>query len=102
MVITAHQVPSYIQFVSDAPIGSSSTGGYEIRFQGHLHARWTAWFEGMSVSSDPDGTTLIRGEGIDQAALHGLLRKLADLGLPLVSVTQLRPDQPDPCTTTAR
>jgi hypothetical protein len=67
---------------------------YEIRLQGHLHARWSAWFDGLTVTTEADGTTLLRGDVVDQAALHGLLRKLQDLGLPLLSVTAFRPDQP--------
>ncbi len=60
---------------------------YEIRLQGHLDPRWSAWFDGLTVTSDADGTTVIRGSVIDQAALHGLLQKVRDIGLPLVSVT---------------
>jgi hypothetical protein len=62
---------------------------YEIRLRGHLDSRWAAWFDGMSLSSESDGITVIRGPVIDQAALHGLLQKLRDLSLPLVSVTQV-------------
>jgi hypothetical protein len=76
--------------MTEAPTAKSSTGQYEIRLQGHLHARWTAWFDGLSVTNESDGTTVIRGEVVDQAALHGVLRKLADLGLPLLSVTAIR------------
>ena len=66
-------------------------GQYEIRLKGHLEPRWVAWFDGLSLTQDSDGTTVIRGEVIDQAALHGLLSKVRDLGLPLVAVTQLNP-----------
>lgn len=62
---------------------------YEIRLKGHLDSRWAAWFDGMSVINESDGITVIRGPVIDQAALHGLLQKLRDLNLPLVSVTQV-------------
>jgi len=64
-------------------------GQYEIRLKGHLGARWTAWFDGLSLTQESDGTTVIRGSVIDQAALHGLLSKVRDLGLPLIAVTQL-------------
>lgn len=66
-------------------------GQYEIRLKGRLEPRWVAWFDGLSLTQAGDGTTVIRGEVIDQAALHGLLSKVRDLGLPLVAVTQLNP-----------
>ncbi len=73
---------------------------YEIRLAGHLDARWAEWFDGLAVSRDIDGTTVIRGPITDQAALHGLLQRVRDLGLPLVSVTRVDTDQPAPPTTT--
>jgi hypothetical protein len=78
------------------PPQTPATGSYEIRVKGRLDDRWTAWFDGLSLTHDTDGTTLIRGSVPDQAALHGLLHKLRDIGLPLVSVTQADPDQPTP------
>lgn len=60
---------------------------YEIRVTGHLARRWDAFFDGMSVTPQDDGTTSIDGPVADQSALHGVLRKLSDLGLTLVSVT---------------
>jgi hypothetical protein len=69
-------------------------GRYEIRLKGHLDNRWTAWFDGLTLTHDSDGTTIIHGLVADQAALHGLLQKVRDLGVPLVSVTQVQPDQP--------
>jgi hypothetical protein len=68
---------------------------YEIRLKGHLDSRWAAWFDGLSLSNSSDGTTIICGPVTDQAALHGLLQKVRDLGLPLVSVTQVQPGQPE-------
>jgi len=65
---------------------------YEIRLKGHLDARWSAWFEGLSLTHERDGATVIRGSVIDQAALHGLLNKVRDLGLPLIAVTQVDPE----------
>jgi hypothetical protein len=76
-----------------------SSGRYEIRFHGHLHSRWAGWFDGLMVTNEGDGTTLVVGAVTDQAALHGLLRKLHDLGLPLLSVTRLGPDKPEPTAT---
>jgi hypothetical protein len=77
-----------------APVRSEAER-YEIRLTGHLDARWTDWFDGLTVSYDSDGTTIIGGQIVDQAALHGLLQRVRDLGLPLVSVRQVEGDQPD-------
>lgn len=73
-------------------IGGSMASGrearrYVIRIKGHLDTRWAAWFEGMSLTHAPDGTTTLDGIVADQAALHGLLQKLRDIGVPLISVT---------------
>lgn len=70
------------------PTGDPDAGTYEIRLTGHLGARWAAWFDGLTVSHEGDGTTVISGPVADQAALHGLLHRVRDLGLPLVSVTR--------------
>lgn len=67
-------------------------GRYEIRVKGHLSSRWAARFDGMTLTHDGEGATHIEGPIVDQAALHGLLRALHDLGLPLLSVTQVEPD----------
>jgi hypothetical protein len=66
---------------------------YEIRLIGRLEPRWEAWFDGLSLTQENDGTTTIRGPVVDQSALHGVLRKLRDLGVPLISLTQVEPDQ---------
>jgi hypothetical protein len=71
------------------------SGRYEIRLKGHLDSRWAAWFDGLSLTNESDGTTIIHGPVADQAALHGLLQKVRDLGLALVSVTQVESDQPN-------
>jgi hypothetical protein len=70
-------------------------GRYEIRLTGHLDARWATWFDGLTVTQEPDGTTVIGGSIVDQAALHGLLQRVRDLGIPLISVTRSEPDRPD-------
>jgi hypothetical protein len=75
-------------------------GRYEIRLRGHLDARWAAWFDGLTLTHGADGTTIIDGPVADQAALHGLLQKTRDLGLPLISVTQVEPGHPRPATGT--
>lgn len=68
-------------------------GRYEIRLKGHLDTRWAAWFDGLSLTHHSDGTTVIHGRIADQAALHGLLQKVRDTGLPLISVIGSEPDQ---------
>jgi hypothetical protein len=68
-------------------------GLYAIRIQGHLDARWAARFEGMTLTPEDDGNTLLTGPVVDQAALHGLLRKVRDLGMPLIAVTRISPGQ---------
>ena len=71
---------------------------YQIRIKGHLGCDWTDWFEGLTITLEDNGETLITGPVIDQAALHGLLKKVRDLGLPLVSVSPAelgKPDQTD-------
>jgi hypothetical protein len=74
--------------MSEHSTGHLGSAAYEIRIQGHLEARWAAWFDGLSLTNEPDGTTLVSGPVADQAALHGLLQRVRDTGLPLVSVTR--------------
>jgi hypothetical protein len=68
---------------------------YEIRIKGHLDDKWADWFEGLTITREDNGETLLIGLVVDQAALHGLLRKVRDLGMPLLSVTRVRPNQAD-------
>ncbi len=70
-------------------------GFYEIQIKGHLDDRWSDWFGGMTVTLEENGNTLITGPLVDQAALHGLLKKVRDLGMPLVSVVPIEPGQSD-------
>ena len=79
--MSTHHIDSYVAFVQ-----------YEIRVKGHLDSRWAAWFDGLTLTRVDGGITVIRGPIIDQAALHGLLQKLRDIGVPLMSVTQLQPE----------
>ena len=69
-------------------------GRYEICVKGHLGTRWDAWFDGLTLTRVSDGTTIIEGPVADQAALHGLLQKIRDLGLPLISVNHVGPGHP--------
>lgn len=66
---------------------------YQIRIRGHLDSQWTDWFEGLSITLEENGDTLLSGPVVDQAALHGLLKKVRDLGMPLVSVHQSQFDE---------
>jgi hypothetical protein len=68
---------------------------YEIRLKGHLDDRWATWFGDLTLTREDNGETLLTGPVIDQAALHGLLRKVRDLGMPLLSVTRVRLGQDD-------
>ena len=100
---TAHHIASYGPFVSPPDRTTGTTPGvsateltsiprYEVRVRGHLGSQWTAWFDGLRLTTEDDGITVIRGPVVDQAALHGLLQKLRDVGIPLISLTQLPPD----------
>jgi hypothetical protein len=71
---------------------------YEIRLQGRLDDRWSAWLDGLDLSRTQDGATVLRGPITDQAALHGLLAKVRDVGLPLVSVTRMDAPTQHPST----
>jgi hypothetical protein len=68
-------------------------GRYEIRLKGQLDDRWSDWFGGLTITLEEDGETLISGPVVDQAALYGLLKKVRDLGLPLVSIVPVEPAQ---------
>jgi hypothetical protein len=68
---------------------------YQIRIEGHLGSQWTDWFEGLTITLEEDGDTLLTGPVVDQPALHGLLKKVRDLGIPLLSVNRAEPSQAD-------
>jgi hypothetical protein len=69
---------------------------YKIRVKGHLDGRWSEWFDGLQITNLEDGVTVLSGEIVDQAALHGVLNKVRNLNLPLISVTSVDPDQQEP------
>ena len=105
VVITTHHNGAHCPGVTnDESITRSPSGAtdadhtdipqYEIRVKGHLGSRWTAWFDGLSITNEDGGTTVISGPVVDQAALHGLLHKLRDAGISLVSLTELPPGAP--------
>ena len=68
---------------------------YQIRIKGHLGPQWTEWFEGLTITLEENGDTLLTGPVVDQAALHGFLKKVRDLGLPLLSVNCVEPGRQD-------
>ena len=74
----------------DTPTSNAKV--YEIRIKGHLETRWVKWFDGLTITLEENGNTLLSGPVADQAALHGVLKKVRDLGLPLLSVHSVEPD----------
>ncbi len=68
---------------------------YQIRIKGHLGRQWTNWFEGLTITALDNGETLLTGSVVDQAALHGLLKKVRDLAMPLLSVNRVQSGQAD-------
>ena len=68
---------------------------YQLRIEGYLGRQWTDWFDGLTITLGEDGNTLLTGAVIDQAALHGLLKKVRDLSMPLLSVNSVEPDRQD-------
>lgn len=67
---------------------------FQIRIKGHLSQQWTDWFEGMTITLEEDGSTLLSGSVLDQSALHGILKKIRNLGMPLLSIHSVDADQP--------
>ncbi len=67
---------------------------YQIRLKGHLNSEWADWFDGLSITREDNGDTLLTGAAIDQAALHGLLKKIRDLGLQLISINPIERVRP--------
>ena len=74
---------------------------YQIRIEGHLDDQWTGWFGGMTITQEENGDTLLTGPVADQAALFGLLKKVRDLGMPLVSLNRVEPCKPDMSSTSS-
>jgi hypothetical protein len=88
-VVTAEDRPPSTPIADHGPVPQ-----YAIRVKGRLASRWSPWFDGLSLTDEADGITVISGPVVDQAALHGLLQKLRDIGIPLVSLTRLSSDGP--------
>jgi hypothetical protein len=76
------------------PMDEGGRETYEIRLKGRLDARWADWFDGLTLTQESDGSSVLRGSVADQAALHGVLSRVRDLGLPLVSITRTEAAQP--------
>ncbi len=87
MVRRAHHIAAYLRDMQ-----TNEGGSYEIKLKGHLNPRWADWFDGLTLTQESDGTTVLSGPVVDQAALHGLLGKVRDLGVPLIAV-QRRTEQ---------
>ena len=83
--MTAHDRSA--QTTAGTPLDDGSAQHCAITVQGHLAPRWSTWFDELELTRNDDGTTVISGPIVDQAALHGLLQKLRDLGIPLISLT---------------
>jgi len=79
----------------NSPTAPGQPPVYQIRLAGHLGNDWADWFEGLTLTLEDNGETLLTGPVLDQAALHGVLRKVRDLGMPLLSVICVKPDEAD-------
>jgi hypothetical protein len=77
---------------NDSPDTNSEPTAYQIRIKGHLGAQWSDWFEGLTITLEEHGDTLLSGPVADQAALHGLIKKVRDLGMPLISIMGVEAD----------
>jgi len=93
--MTGHKRYKVMSNNSDPRTNPGQPVVYQIRIKGHLSSQWTGWFEGLTIALEQDGDTLLTGPVIDQSALHGLLKKVRDLGLPLVSVCPVESGQTD-------
>ena len=93
--MTGHKRYKVMSNNSDPRTNPGQPMVYQIRVKGHLSREWTGWFEGLTITLEEDGDTLLTGPVIDQSALHGLLKKVRDLGLPLVSVCPVESGQTD-------
>jgi hypothetical protein len=94
-VITGHKRYKVMSNKLSQKTDPSQPVVYQIRIKGHLGSQWTDWFEGLTITLEEDGDTLLTGPVVDQAALHGLLKKVRDLGMPLVSVSPVEHGQAD-------
>jgi len=91
-----------VSSIFDSSIDPGQPMIYKIRLKGHLGREWTDWFAGLTITALNNGETLLTGPVVDQAALHGLLKKVRDVGMPLLSVVGIKPDQADASETSPR
>jgi hypothetical protein len=94
-VMTGHERYRVMANELDPKPDSGQPMVYQIRIKGHLGPRWTDWFGGVTITLEENGDTLLTGPVVDQAALHGLLRKVRDLGMPPISAIRVKPGQAD-------
>jgi hypothetical protein len=90
-VLTSHNREKVMSNESNLEIDPGQPLVYQIRIKGHLGRQWTDWFGGLTITLEDNGETLLTGSVVDQAALHGLLRKVRDSGMPLLSVIRVEP-----------
>ena len=95
MVTACHNMDRRMSKELDPKLDGSHPTVYRIELKGHLRCEWTDWFEGLAVTLEANGDMLLTGPVVDQAALHGLLKKVRDLGIPLLSVNCIEPGQPE-------
>jgi hypothetical protein len=88
--MTRHNRGKVMSNEHNPKIDPSQSAVYQIRVRGHLGRQWTEWFEGLTITQEDDGDTSLTGSVVDQAALYGLLRKVRDLGMPLISVIRMK------------
>jgi hypothetical protein len=90
--------PNVGQEAAYEPVEGGKMSVYNIRVKGHLDGGWSEWFDGLQITNSENGVAVLSGEIVDQAALHGVLNKVRNLNLPLISVTRVDPDQRAPAT----
>ena len=93
--LTSHTTDTGMSNKRNTTTDSDQPMVYQIRITGYLGREWTDWFDGLAITLEDNGDTLLTGPVVDQAALHGLLKKVRDLGMPLVSVKRARPGETD-------
>jgi hypothetical protein len=92
-VVTDHARERIMANARNPPTDPGEPLVYQIRIKGHLDPYWSSWFEGLAITREDNGETLLTGPLVDQAALHGLMRKMRDLGIPLLSVVCVKAGQ---------